>query len=566
MPNITEMPIPVRFLFILMGPKNIELDYHEVGRSIATLMSNHHFHDIAYKADDRKDLLSAINGFLDDSIVLPPGNWERQDLLPIEELKAKSERIRNRKAKALKTKTMTTDKQIIADEEKRLLAAAESGGDGGDGGGKKPPSPLVRTGKPWGGLVNDIKRRWPMFKSDITDGLNTETLAASLFMYFAALSTAITFGGLASEKTFNLIGISETLISQCVVGIIFHALCGQPLTIVGTTGPLLLFDEALYQFCIANGYSFLTVRVYVGLWIAVIALIVSAFEGSTLVRLFTRFTQEIFSALITLIYLVETAMKLVSIYKRHPLHESYIYKEVVTTGPVLTTVSMSNESVTESSGSIMSQLAEEVTTMATVALNTVNPLQTGNDSSLLLPFDSRGPTNQPNTALFCTFLTLGTFALAYYLKIFRNSHFLGRTARRALGDFGVPIAIALFVGLDYINPQVFTDKLSVPDGISPSDPTARGWLIPFGPVPMWLPFVCFVPAILVYILAFMETHISELIVDKPERGLKKGSGLHLDIVLLSLLNAGCGMLGMPWNCAATVRSVSHVSSVTIMSR
>lgn len=37
--------------------------------------------------------------------------------------------------------------------------------------------------------------------------------------------------------------------------------------------------------------------------------------------------------------------------------------------------------------------------------------------------------NQPNTALFCTILTLGTFAIAYYLKIFRNSHFLGRSVQ-----------------------------------------------------------------------------------------------------------------------------------------
>lgn len=73
MPSITEVPIPVRFLFVLLGPKTADLDYHEVGRSIATLMSNRHFHNIAYKADDRRDLLSAINEFLDDSIVLPPG-------------------------------------------------------------------------------------------------------------------------------------------------------------------------------------------------------------------------------------------------------------------------------------------------------------------------------------------------------------------------------------------------------------------------------------------------------------------------------------------------------------
>ena len=64
--------------------------------------------------------------------------------------------------------------------------------------GKKPPypDPLRRTRKPWGGLINDIKRRYPKFRSDITDGLNGQCVAASIFMYFAALSGAITFGGL----------------------------------------------------------------------------------------------------------------------------------------------------------------------------------------------------------------------------------------------------------------------------------------------------------------------------------------------------------------------------------
>ncbi|XP_059613187.1 anion exchange protein 3 isoform X2 [Phlebotomus argentipes] len=575
MPSITEVPIPVRFLFILLGPKDIELDYHEIGRSIATLMSNTHFHGIAYKADDRKDLLSAINEFLDDSIVLPPGNWERQELLPIEELKAKSERIRNRKVKALEK---NKDKQIIADEEKRLLAAAE-----GDG-GKKPTGPLERTGKFWGGVINDIKRRYPMYKSDITDGLNTETLAASLFMYFAALSTAITFGGLASDKTHNLIGISETLISQSIVGIFFHALCGQPLVIIGTTGPLLLFDEALYEFCKANGFEFLTMRVWVGIWQIVIALVVSAFEGSGLVRLFTRFTQEIFSALITLIYLVETAMKLVKVYKRHPLHAEYNFKNI--TPPVAPIIPAANlvagndtDNATEVT-TILGALSDEVSSiLTTIQENVTSTIATtlatpetqvsaaaANDSGLLAPFDDQGPLNQPNTALFCTILTLGTFTLAYYLRIFRNSHFLGRTARRALGDFGVPVSIAIFVAIDFMIPQVFTDKLSVPEGISPSDPDSRGWIIPWGPVPMWVPFAAVVPAMLVYILIFMETHISELIVDKPERGLKKGSGLHMDIVLLSIANTICSFFGMPWHCAATVRSVTHVSSVTIMSR
>lgn len=37
------------------------------------------------------------------------------------------------------------------------------------------------------------------------------------------------------------------------------------------------------------------------------------------------------------------------------------------------------------------------------------------------------PANEPNTALFCTILALGTFFIAYYLRHFRNSKFLGRS-------------------------------------------------------------------------------------------------------------------------------------------
>jgi len=51
----------------------------------------------------------------------------------------------------------------------------------------------------------------------------------------------------SADKTKNLIGISETLIATSVSGVIFSLFAGQPLLIVGTTGPLLLFDEALFN-------------------------------------------------------------------------------------------------------------------------------------------------------------------------------------------------------------------------------------------------------------------------------------------------------------------------------
>ncbi|XP_043248807.1 band 3 anion transport protein isoform X1 [Colletes gigas] len=542
-PSITEITIPVRFMFILLGPRNADLDYHEIGRSIATLMANTSFHKVAYKANERRELLSAINEFLDDSIVLPPGDWERQALLPFNELKAKSEAIRNRKAKALEEKSKPIQSEAAI--KKAILVGEE----------RKPPGdddPLRRTKRPFGGLINDIKRRYPFYLSDFTDGLNSSCLAAAIFMYFAALCTAITFGGLMSDKTHDVIGISETLVSGSWTGVVMALFSTQPLVIIGTTGPLLLFDESLYNFCLANELEFLTVRVYVGAWMGIIALAIASVEGSVLVRLFTRFTEEIFTGLISLLYIVETFIKLYNYFVKNPLLDEYSF-------------------IPDTNDTIYWNPSVNVTEMTVVSPKTgdavVIPLE---EPQSLIP--SRNVAglliNQPNTALMCTILCLGTFLGAYYLRIFRNSHYLGRSARRAFGDFGVPISIIVFALIDFAA-MVKTEKLLVPEGLSPTQP-GRSWIVsPVGvhkPIPLWMTMACIVPALLVYILVFMETQISELIIDKKERKLRKGNGYHMDIVVVCLMNVGCGLMGAPWCCAASVRSLTHVSAVTVMSR
>lgn len=38
--SVLEVPVPVRFLFLLLGPPTTNIDYHQIGRSISTLMSD----------------------------------------------------------------------------------------------------------------------------------------------------------------------------------------------------------------------------------------------------------------------------------------------------------------------------------------------------------------------------------------------------------------------------------------------------------------------------------------------------------------------------------------------
>lgn len=67
------------------------------------------------------------------------------------------------------------------------------------------------------------------------------------------------------------------------------------------------------QFCKANSIDYLTGRVWIGFWLIIIVTVTVAFEGSFLVRFVSRFTQEIFSFLISLIFITETFVKLVKV-------------------------------------------------------------------------------------------------------------------------------------------------------------------------------------------------------------------------------------------------------------
>lgn len=81
--HVAEVPLPVRFLFVCIGPALESVEYLEMGRSLSTLMSNQSFREAVYSAKERQHILTAMNAFLDDSIVLPPGDFDRKTLLPI---------------------------------------------------------------------------------------------------------------------------------------------------------------------------------------------------------------------------------------------------------------------------------------------------------------------------------------------------------------------------------------------------------------------------------------------------------------------------------------------------
>lgn len=71
-----------------------------------------------------------------------------------------------------------------------------------------------------------------------------------------------------------------------------------------------VFFHSPDQFCQAQGFEYLTGRVWIGFWLIFIVLVIVAAEGSFLVRYISPFTQEIFAFLISLIFICETFSKL----------------------------------------------------------------------------------------------------------------------------------------------------------------------------------------------------------------------------------------------------------------
>uniref|UniRef100_A0A3B4VC98 Anion exchange protein n=1 Tax=Seriola dumerili TaxID=41447 RepID=A0A3B4VC98_SERDU len=477
--GLTEVPVPTRFLFLLLGPFGKGPQYHEIGRSIATLMTDEIFHDVAYKAKDRNDLLSGIDEFLDQVTVLPPGEWDP------------SIRIEPPKS--------------VPSQEKRKMASVPNGSAYSSDMGKEAEHhtgpELQRTGRIFGGLVNDVRRKAPFLWSDIRDAVSLQCLASVLFLYCACMSPVITFGGLLGEATKGNISAIESLFGASLTGVAYSVFAGQPLTILGSTGPVLVFEKILFKFCSDYGLSYLSLRTSIGLWTAFLCLLLVATDASSLVCYITRFTEEAFAALICIIFIYEALEKLDCV----DLHGEFVGSACGHNGPYV-----------------------------------------------------------PDVLFWSVILFFTTFFLSSFLKQFKTKRYFPTKVRSTISDFAVFLTIMIMVLVDYLV-GVPSPKLNVPDRFEPTSNTRGWLISPLGTNPWWTLLAAAVPALLCTILIFMDQQITAVIVNRKENKLKKGCGYHLDLLVVAVMLGVCSIMGLPWFVAATVLSISHVNSLKLES-
>uniref|UniRef100_A0A8U8CA13 Anion exchange protein n=1 Tax=Geospiza parvula TaxID=87175 RepID=A0A8U8CA13_GEOPR len=530
--GMTEVPIPTRFLFVLLGPGGKAHQYHEIGRSMATTMTDEVFHDVAYKAKDRADLVAGIDEFLDQVTVLPPGEWDP------------SIRIEPPKN--------------VPSQEKRKMPGALDESSSHSKPEKHSGPELERTGRLFGGLVLDVKRKAPWFWSDFRDGLSLQCLASFLFLYCACMSPVITFGGLLGEATHGHISAMESLLGASMTGVVYSLFAGQPLTILGSTGPVLVFEKILYKFCKEYTLSYLSLRTCIGLWTAFFCVVLVATDASCLVCYITRFTEEAFASLICIIFIYEALEKLSHLRETFPVHmHSKLDLLTIYYCKCEPPAHPSNETlrIWRSNGVNVSGI-----TWGNLTVTECRSLH----GEFHGPACGHNGPYAPNVLFWCCILFFSTFVLSSLLKKFKTSRYFPTRVRSTVSDFAVFLTIVIMVLID-LGIGIPSPKLHVPHVFKPTRDD-RGWLInPIGPNPWWTVLAALIPALLCTILIFMDQQITAVIVNRKEHKLKKGCGYHLDLFMVAVMLGVCSVMGLPWFVAATVLSITHVNSLKVES-
>eukprot|EP00581_Thalassiosira_minuscula_P018268 CAMPEP_0183720026 /NCGR_PEP_ID=MMETSP0737-20130205/12760_1 /TAXON_ID=385413 /ORGANISM="Thalassiosira miniscula, Strain CCMP1093" /LENGTH=777 /DNA_ID=CAMNT_0025949833 /DNA_START=40 /DNA_END=2373 /DNA_ORIENTATION=- len=388
----------------------------------------------------------------------------------------------------------------------------------------------MRSGLGWGrGIVADVKRTLLTHWKEEMINLNGKTIACSFFLYFACIAPAVTFGAIYGKATNNNIGAVEMIAATSWCGIVYALAGGQPMMINGGTGPVLAFSEILYKISKGMDVPFLTLNAWIGIWVCVYMVLSAVVDLNRIIVLCTRFTDEIFSFLIALIFIINAI------------------------------------------GSPFSQ---------TGVIHYFDSDHKAHD-----PYENQSYYSHYASALLSLIVFLGTTYVAFLLRKFKFSPFLpNQTSRNAMTDFAVVISILIWSLIGNAFEEIPIEKLNVPSKFAPTfqccdascttswpndcyeqaEPYGyRSWVVNLGDLngKGWVPFMAAGPAILAFMLIFLDDGITWHLINHPSHKLKHGDAYNYDTILIGVMVLVNSLLGLPWLVAATVRSLNHIHAM-----
>ncbi|KAI4725098.1 hypothetical protein E4T49_07150 [Aureobasidium sp. EXF-10728] len=169
-------------------------------------------------------------------------------------------------------------------------------------------------------MYHDVKRRLPYYCSDITDALTYRTIASTVRMYFVNLLPALAYTLDMYRQTGQFYGVNEALFTFALAALVFSLLGAQPLTIVGITGLIALFNYTIYDIIIQYDASiYPQFMCWTAIWAAIFHWIVAFCNLCDYMRYVTDFSSESFG-----MYVVKGVEELVAEFSSHGLNAGYL--------------------------------------------------------------------------------------------------------------------------------------------------------------------------------------------------------------------------------------------------
>lgn len=183
---------------------------------------------------------------------------------------------------------------------------------------------------PLQGIISDLRNRLPYYVSDWTDALNYRVIPSTVYMFFTNLLPAIAFAQDMFDRTENSYGLNEVLLASALGGIVFGVFGGQPLCIVGVTGPISIFNYTVYDMVKnrpdCNYFAFMC---WIGLWSCLFHMLVAAANLVAYTRLITRYSCDAFGLFINCIYVQKGIQILSRQFKKSDHYSSGFYSVCV---------------------------------------------------------------------------------------------------------------------------------------------------------------------------------------------------------------------------------------------
>ena len=312
---------------------------------------------------------------------------------------------------------------------------------------------------------------------------------------------------------------------QVLGGLIFSIFSGQPLVVVMTTAPLVLFTKIILLVADQNGFSFLPFFAMVGIWNSFFLLIYAVFNLSVFMKFSSRATEETFGNFISIALTVDAMKHLATSFD-----DNY-----------------NNEVCDKIDSHQMSPIIHDHDHNDTVV-----PLVLGHNISKRAVVEKTDYVCEKDVPLLYLILMLGTVWLGLTLFNFVKTPYLSARKRELLSDYSLPVAVVVFsiigsFGFWRVNQDAFKLK-----GVYSLE------LVAFHELTVEAIFFAALLGFSLSILFFMDQNISAAMVNSPENHLKKGNAYHWDLVVVAIINVITSICGLPFMHAVLPHSPLHV--------